>query len=256
MSNNEFGAGNGGYNTNVSFGEDGVIAPVDAPEAVKDITTAEFMKEVIEESRNRPVLVDFWAPWCGPCKQLAPALERAVAGTRGAVKLVKMDIDKYPEVSGQMGIQSIPAVVAFVDGRPADMFQGAKPEGEIRAFIEKIAGAGEEEDQITKAIEHAGKLAENGQVSEAGQLYAKILSIEPNNAAALSGLGHIHLGEDDLDAAKALIAHLSAEDLKSAEVASLVSAIELAEQAASLGNHEELLAAVESNPADHQARLD
>ena len=138
-----------------------IIGDTAAPEGlVKDTTTATFMADVIEASRETPVIVDFWAPWCGPCKQLAPLLEKTVAETKGSVKLVKMNIEEHPEVAGQMGIQSIPAVVAFVDGKPADAFMGAKPESEIRAFVNKFAGS-EEHDMLTEALEKAVLIAGN-----------------------------------------------------------------------------------------------
>ena len=135
------------------------------PGAVRDIGTREFGKEVIEASAERAVLVDFWAPWCGPCKQLGPVIERAVAATNGAVRLVKMDIDQHPEIAGQMGIQSIPAVVAFIDGRPADAFMGAKPEAEVKAFIDKVLAAKPVESEgpdIEAAIDEAAVLAQAG----------------------------------------------------------------------------------------------
>lgn len=254
MSNDQFGAGNGGYSANVTFGDGASPAASELPS--KDISTAEFMQEVIEESQNRPVLVDFWAPWCGPCKQLAPALESAVASTRGAVKLVKMDIDKNPEIPGQMGIQSIPAVVAFVNGRPADMFMGVQSEAEIRAFITKVAGPTEEENQIEAALEQADLMVEQGAIGEASQIYGQILSIEPKNVKAVAGLGHLYLRDDNIEGAKGVLAHLGEDEKQSPELVSLLSAIELAEQAAGLGDHVDLLNKVESNPEDHQARLE
>ncbi|MDJ0612573.1 MAG: thioredoxin [Rhizobiaceae bacterium] len=225
-------------------------------EPVKDISTEEFVSEVFQASQERPVLVDFWAPWCGPCKQLAPALEAAVAATRGRVKLVKMDIDKHPQIPGQMGIQSIPAVVAFVNGRPADMFMGAKPEGEIREFIAKVAGPDDQQSQIEALLEQAAMLADQGAVGEANHLYGQILMADPKNTKALSAVGQLYLGEGNIEGAKGLIAELEPEQLSAPEIASLISAIDLAEQAEGLGDHTELVAKLDADPNDHQTRMD
>lgn len=255
MSNNEFGFDDG-YNqtgsTTVTLGENSNSAPGE----VKDISTQEFMTEVIEASKTQPVLVDFWATWCGPCKQLAPELESAVAATRGKVKLVKMDTDKYPEVPGQMGIQSLPTVVAFVDGRPADMFMGVKPQSEIREFIAKVAGPSEEENQIELFLEKAAEFEAQGAIDEAGSLYAQILSVEPENTKALSAIGNLYLNDGNIEAAKSVVAELDENLTKSPDIASLISAIELAEQAQGLGDFTELQAKVDADPADHQMRLD
>jgi len=182
VSNDEYGYSAGyttSQNATVSFGDN--AAPTAQSQTIKDISTAEFGAEVIQGSTQVPVLVDFWAPWCEPCKQLAPALEAAVAATNGKIRLVKMDIDKHPEVAGQMGIQSIPAVVAFVDGKPADAFMGVKTEGEIRDFIVKIAGASDGEEQIEAMLEEAEKLSAEGDVQTAGQIFANILSVDPDS---------------------------------------------------------------------------
>jgi putative thioredoxin len=224
----------------------GAAAPSPGPAGVKDISTAEFMSEVIEASREQPVLVDFWAPWCGPCKQLAPALERAVSAMRGAVKLVKMNIDDHPEVAGQMGIQSIPAVVAFVDGRPKDAFMGARPEGEIKKFLEKLAGpAGP--SAIEQALEEAARVASDG---------AAILQQEPQNVAALAGLGALYLEMGDLDRARGMLAAVAEDKAGDPAISSLRAAIELAEQAAKLGDPTSLQLRIEANPKDFEARFD
>ena len=261
MSNDEYGFGSGGgyttnQNTNVSFGEK-APASTNTDHGVKDISTAEFSKEVIQQSMQVPVLVDFWAPWCGPCKQLAPALEKAVAATNGKVRLVKMDIDKHPEVAGQMGIQSIPAVVAFVGGKPADAFMGAKTEAEIRDFISKVAGPSDDNDEMETLLEDAKKLAEQGDIQDAGRIYSHILTADPTNVQAIAGVGHLYLGEDNLEGARGVMANLDEEQLSSPEIVSLKSAIELAEQAKALGNtSSDFQAKVDANPQDHQLRLD
>jgi len=254
---NTYSGGNGGQfgaSWGASFGAQPGAAP-SGPEPVKDISTAQFMAEVVEESHQRPVLVDFWAPWCGPCKQLQPALERAVAAVRGAVKLVKMNIDDHPEIPGQMGIQSIPAVVAFVDGRPKDAFMGAKPESEIKRFLEKLAGpAGP--SQVEMALEDAERLVQEGQPAEAANLYAAILQHEPQNVAAIAGLGGLYLEMGELDQARGMLAAVPAEKAGDPAVASLRAAIDLAEQAAKLGDPSALQQRIAQNPKDHDARFD
>jgi putative thioredoxin len=225
------------------------------PGAVKDITTAQFMTEVIEASKEKPVLVDFWAPWCGPCRQLTPALEKAVAATKGAVKLVKMNIDEHPEVAGQMGIQSIPAVVAFEGGRPKDAFMGALPESEIARFLGKLVGA-KGPGPVEQALEQAERLAKEGQHSEAATLFASVLQSEPENAAALAGMGALYLESGDVERARAMLSAVPEEGLNEAKVVSLKAAIELAEQAQGLGETDDLLRRIEQNPGDNQARFD
>src|SRR5256885_2417883 len=165
-------------------------APAD--NLVKDTTTQGFMKDVIEESRRQPVLVDFWAEWCGPCKQLTPVLENAVKSAKGKVKLVKMDIDKHPSIPGQMGIQSIPAVIAFVNGQPADGFLGALPESQVADFIARITKdkLGGEAQDLLKAAEDA--LAA-GNAVEAAEVYAEVLQEEPGSVPALAGLARAYV---------------------------------------------------------------
>jgi putative thioredoxin len=258
---NNYSGGNGGQfgaSWGASFGArptSAGAAPRPGPEPVKDISTAQFMSEVVEASHQRPVLVDFWAPWCGPCKQLQPALERAVAALGGAVKLVKMNIDEHPEIPGQMGIQSIPAVVAFVEGRPKDAFMGAKPEGEIKRFLEKLTGpAGP--SQIDMALEDAARLAQEGQPAEAASLYASILQHEPQNIAAITGLGALYLEMGEIEQAKGMLAAVPQDKAADPAAASLRAAIDLAEQAASLGDPTALQQRIEQNPKDHEARFD
>src|SRR5579884_2080012 len=158
-----------------------------AADVVKDVTTQTFMKDVIEESKRQPVLVDFWAPWCGPCKQLTPVLEKAVKAAKGKVKLVKMNIDEHPAIPGQMGIQSIPAVIAFVNGQPADGFMGALPESQVVAFLERLTKdrIGGEAQDLLKAADAA--LAE-GDSAGAADMYAQLLAEESGNVPALAGL--------------------------------------------------------------------
>src|SRR5450432_2241859 len=182
------------------LGNGGVIAA--APDnAVKDTTTQGFMKDVIEESKRQPVLVDFWAPWCGPCKQLTPILEKAVKAAKGNVKLVKMDIDQHPEIPGQMGIQSIPAVIAFANGQPADGFMGALPESQVVAFLERLTKGkiASDEPDLHKAADDA--LAA-GDAPTAANLYGQLVAQDGANVAALAGLARCYVMTGALDKAK------------------------------------------------------
>jgi putative thioredoxin len=230
-------------------------ATATAPEAIKDTTTQAFVKDVIEESRRQPVLVDFWAPWCGPCKQLTPVLEKAVKGAKGKAKLVKMNIDEHPSIPGQMGIQSIPAVIAFVNGQPIDGFLGALPESQVTAFIERVIKdrVGGEETDLLKEADAA--LAE-GDPAAAADLYAKVLAQDAGNIQALAGLARSHVETGAIEQAKQTLALVPEAKRNDAAVAAARAALELAEQAMSVGPVGELEQKVAANPLDHQARFD
>jgi putative thioredoxin len=222
---------------------------------VKDTTTAAFRQDVIQESMKQPVLVDFWAPWCGPCKQLTPVIEKAVKAAGGKVKLVKMDIDQHPQIPGQLGIQSIPAVIAFSKGQPVDGFMGALPESQVKGFIERLvgpAGPSMAEDLLAEADARAAK----GDAAGAAELYAAVLAQEPENVAAIAALAKLHLDLDDLEGAKRFLAMVPQGKENDPAVAGARAAIELAEQAASLGDVADLQRRVEADPKDHQARFD
>ncbi len=226
-----------------------------AGDLIKDTTTQAFMKDVIEESKRQPVLVDFWAPWCGPCKQLTPVIEKVVKGAKGKVKLVKMNIDDHPAIPGQLGIQSIPAVIAFVNGQPADGFMGALPEGQVVAFLERLTKdkIGGEEKDLMAAAEQA--LAA-GDPAHAAEIYAQVLANDSGNVAALAGLARCHIAAGALDQAKQTLALVPEAKRGESAVAAANAALELAEQAKSVGSVSELEAKVAANPLDHQARFD
>jgi putative thioredoxin len=201
------------------------------------------------------VLVDFWAPWCGPCKQLTPVIEKAVKAAGGKVKLVKMNIDEHPQIPGQLGIQSIPAVIAFTKGQPVDGFMGALPESQVKGFIERLVGPvgpSAAEDMLAEAAE----LAAQGDAAGAAELYAAVLAQEPDNVAAIAALAKLHLDLGDLDGAKRFLTMAPKGKENDPAIAGARAAIELAEQAASLGDVGELMRRVEADPRDHQARFD
>ena len=223
-------------------------------EPVMEISTAQFSTEVIQASREKPVLIDFWAPWCGPCKQLAPALEAAVAKTAGRVKLVKMNIDDHPEIAGQMGIQSIPAVVAFVNGQPMDAFMGAKSEREITQFLDKLIGpSGPSELELV--LEEASELMANEAYGQARQLYNAILAQIPDNLDAIAGSGMAALKEGRLEEAKLALAS-AGEDVPHPALAALKVAIEVQEQASGIGDLSELEEIISKHPNNHDSRFD
>src|ERR1700733_11546543 len=230
-------------------------AGLDAASAVKDATTQSFMKDVIEESKNQPVLVDFWAPWCGPCKQLTPVLEKSVRAAKGKVKLVKMNIDEPPAIPGQMGIQSIPAVIAFVNGQPADGFMGALPESQVLAFLERLTKdrIGGEAKDLLKAADAA--LVE-GDPAGAAELYAQLLEEDNTNVHALAGLARCYVETGAIDQAKQTLALVPDSKPNEASVLAAQAALDLAEQAKSLGPMADLEQKVAANPLDHQARFD
>jgi putative thioredoxin len=231
------------------------VAAATADGLVKDTTTQTFRRDVIEESRRQPVLVDFWAPWCGPCKQLAPVLEKAVRAAKGAVKLVKMNIDEHPAVAAQLGIQSIPAVFAFVNGQPADGFMGALPESQVVAFLERLTKQeiGAEEKELLKAAD-AALVA--GDAASAAELYSEVLAGDPANVHALAGLARAYLEAGSIEQAKQILAQVPEAKRNDTAVAAARAALEVAEQAAHLGPVAELEQKVAANPLDHQARFD
>jgi putative thioredoxin len=226
-----------------------------APEVVKDTTTQAFIKDVIEESKQQPVLVDFWAPWCGPCKQLTPILEKAVKAAKGKVKLVKMNIDEHPAIPGQMGIQSIPAVIAFSNGQPVDGFMGALPESQVVAFLERLT-KGKIAAADKNLLEAADAALVEGNPAAAAEVYAQLLSQDAGNVHALAGLARCYVETGALEQAKQTLALVPEAKRNEAPVAAARAALEVAEQAKSVGPINELEAKVAANPLDHQARFD
>jgi len=226
-----------------------------AEPSFKDTTTQTFVKDVIEESRRQPVLVDFWAPWCGPCKQLTPVLEKAVKAAKGKVKLVKMNIDEHPAIPGQMGIQSIPAVIAFVNGQPADGFMGALPESQVVAFLERLT-----KDRIGGDAKDLLKTADaaltDGNAAGAAQIYAQLLAEDAANVPALAGLARCYVETGALDQARQTLAMVPEAKRNDAAVAAARAALDLAEQVKTVGPVAELEQKVAANPLDHQARFD
>jgi putative thioredoxin len=235
----------------------GAAAPV-AADLIKETTTQTFVKDVIEESRHQPVLIDFWAEWCGPCRQLTPVLEKAVRNAKGKVKLVKMNIDQHPAIPGQMGIQSIPAVIAFVNGQPADGFMGAIPESQVNAFIEKLTKGmtAPGEPNIAEILQEAEAVLAEGDPAAAAQIYAEVLALDATNIPAMAGLAKCYVTTGAIEQAKQTLAMVPDAKRNDAAVKAVQAAIDLAEQAQSVGPIGELEQKVAANPLDHQARFD
>ncbi|MEO0669599.1 MAG: thioredoxin [Pseudomonadota bacterium] len=237
----------------------GLSAGPDAADLIKDGSEATFMEDVVEMSQTIPVIVDFWAPWCGPCKTLGPMLEDAVKAAKGAVKMVKINVDEAQMIASQLRIQSIPTVYAFWQGQPVDGFQGALPGSEITEFVDraiKAAGGEAPGDSLNDAVAAAEEMLTEGAAVDAAQTFAAILGEEPNHAGAYGGLVRAHIAMDDLDQAEAILNGAPADISDSAELEAAHAHLQLAKQAADAGPVAELRAAVEANPDDLQARFD
>lgn len=220
-----------------------------------DTTTANFRQDVLTASMSQLVLVDFWAPWCGPCKQLAPILEKVVASAGSKVRLVKLNIDDHPQIPGQLGIQSIPAVIAFKRGQPVDGFMGAVPESQVRSFIEKQIGP-MGPTPVDELLAEAQILIEEGSPESAIAAFLQILEQEPEHLGALAGLAKLYLALDDLEHARAVLEQVPQDKLQDPQISGVQAAIDLADQSASIGDLAGLEARLAANANDHQARFD
>ncbi|NTE88890.1 thioredoxin [Agrobacterium rubi] len=256
--NNPYGTSMGGQMTgSVQYANAPTTAEAPAGGYIKDTTTAAFSKDVMEESRRQPVLVDFWAPWCGPCKQLTPVLEKVVNEAGGRVKLVKLNIDDHPSIPGQLGIQSIPAIVAFQDGRPVDGFMGAVPESQIKEFIDKIAGPAGNDPQaeIDAALAEAKQLFADGDHQGAAQLFGFVMQVDPDNAQAVAGIAECMIAVGDYPRASDLLGALSEELRADAAVQAALKKLAQYEEAKALGDPTALERELAANPDNHEARM-
>jgi len=224
-------------------------------EVIKDTTTATFVKDVVEASRKAPVLVDFWADWCGPCKQLTPVIEKVVRSYGGKVRLVKMNIDQHPSIPGQLGVQKLPTVMAFRDGRPIDGFMGVQPESAIKTFIDRLLGEDAAGD-LAAALAAGEEAYAAGDMQGAAEIYATILEENREEPGALAGLARCYLKTGDVARAEQTLGLVPPDKRKNPAVAAVQAAINLAHKAAEAGDTAQLEAKVAANPADHQARID
>ena len=231
-------------------------APGADADLVKDTTTALFTKDVLDASKEVPVLVDFWAPWCGPCRQLTPVIEKAVRAAKGKVRLVKMNIDEHPAVAGQLGVQSIPAVFAFRNGRPVDGFMGALPEGQVKAFIDRLLGGEGPGADVAEMLTVAGEALEKNDLQTAVEIYAGILTEDKENLDAIAGLAKCYLKTGDTERAGNTLALAPPAKQSHAAIAAVRAMLDLARKTPAAAETMTLETAIETDPNDHQARFD
>jgi putative thioredoxin len=232
---------------------DGAAPP--ESDLVKDGSDQGFMADVIEASKQAPVIVDFWAPWCGPCRTLGPMLEKAVRGAGGAVRMVKINIDEHPGVAGQLGVRSIPAVYAFDQGRPIDGFMGAIPESQIKLFVERLAGA-DMTAEIEPILAQAAESLKLGDIGGAAQGFMAVLQLDPENVKAIAGMARIALNAGDADEARQILSHVPPEKANDPEIQGVLAALELAAKAEAAGDTGDLALKVANEPENLQARFE